>query len=279
MVLDIEKELEIHKEFIQDFAFINPNTMNLCNFKIGSALAIEYLQGGQIVHSSVTCWPLISLPIDKIALSKQSIFVNNLSVEATIRRIFSILNQKKFHVTQISLNLLLTKGNKNVNFNDTDSKLLVDYIKEIYLNKFISKSQLLIVTFMGQRLVFEIVTLVSNEKISKQEFNLNEKFEKQLKISSIESSPSAKVGLSFNEVDIKPIDSLNESTVSLYLVDKNTNFKILNMKASVDVKEKKNENLIKFEDIGGLNNEIELIKDLFIYPFELTTIYQHIGIH
>jgi ATP-dependent 26S proteasome regulatory subunit len=83
----------------------------------------------------------------------------------------------------------------------------------------------------------------------------------------------------FSEINLIPIDSIDSNVkhVNLYKIDKNSNFKILNMKLNDDVGVKQDKILIRFNDIGGLNNEIELIKDLFIRPFDLASVYKDIG--
>ena len=272
--LDVEKELEINKEFLFDFVFINPITMKLCNFKIGNYFVIEDSQGAFI---SVKCWPLLSLQIDRISLSKQIIFENNLNVEmpSSIRRIFSINKENMFHISQITLNLI----NLNKHFKLTDlvlNKLLIIYLKGIYLNKFITKSQIISVIYMGQKLIFEIENMITNEKQIKepksQNDTLNEKFQKL----------DLNTSINFNESNLKPIDSSSfNKNICLYLIDQKTNFKIVNMigktDAGYDDNAKNAENLIMFKDIGGLKNEIQLLKDLFIKPFQLTKLYKDKG--
>jgi hypothetical protein len=264
--IDIEKELEIGKEFLFDFVFMNPITMKLCNFKIGNYLVIEDSQGEYI---SVKCWPLLSLQIDRISLSKQIIFDYNLTIEtpSSIRRIFKIIKEDMFDISQITLNPIFSK--LALNENDL-KKLLPIYLKGIYLKKFITKNQLISVIYMGQKLVLEIENMITNEKKKKKEENktdtLNEKFEK------LDLNKS----LIFNESNLKPIDSnLFDKNVSLYLIDQKTSVKIINI--SDDEKTKNMENLVMFKDVGGLKDEIKKLKQLFINPFEFSNIYKNLG--
>lgn len=279
--LDIEKEIEINKEFLFDFVFINPNTMNLCNFKIGAPLVVQYSHGQ---YSSAKCWPLLSLQVDKIAFSKQFVLLNNMTIDSTssIQRIFMVNDKQILSIKQITLNIIISNSNKIETLNDADKKLLLSYLKEIYLNKFIIKNQLLSVIFMGQKFIFEIESMITHENRIEEtdEANFNENFEKQLKISnSVLTSPTAKMS-NFNDLNLKPTSSSLSSNekIGLYLIDKLSDFKILNLKSNDDFDDKSIDNLIKFKDIGGLYHEIELIKDLFINPFEMASVYKDIGI-
>ena len=56
-----------------------------------------------------------------------------------------------------------------------------------------------------------------------------------------------------------------------------TQFSISNPIAENDNLNESREHIIKFNDIAGLNKEIELLKEFFIQPFEFSGLYKQIG--
>lgn len=261
---DVDKDIDIPKDYLVDFVFINPTTMKLCNFKIGDYLV---LFSQDIPVCMVKCWPLNSIELDKIALSKPYL-TNN---QVIIRKYDSI-------ETLLNLNLTLVQQIPfKINLFNEDYAYLSEFFKDIYQNKVILKDQLLNLTYFGQNLQFKVLNLAKNHQKSIKIDDLVDNFEANL---NLNSQNGLKYDSKFKDANLEPIKSklkANLTQINCFLIDKNTNLTISNVNLD-DTKDNGLRKTFSFDDIGGLKDEIELLKELYIYPFDNIELYKEIGV-
>lgn len=277
----------MNKEYLFDFLFLNPQTMSLCGFKIGSPLLIEYTTSDSSMSPSYiccTCWPLHTIQIDRISLNKQYTLSNQID---TIKRI-KLYTKHPYEINKLNLTILSSNhSNILTSITNQDQNLIINYLKNIYLNKLIINNQQLQIVYLGHRLQFQVLNILSNAKykassplinrdgiddslfsINKQLNNLN--LNNELKFIEIQNN---------NQILLveSPLSSLN---ISFYSINNNTIIEIDVFKHEINANNENNDlKLIKFNNIGGLDNEIELVKELFVYPFEeeYSHLYRDIG--
>ena len=156
------------------------------------------------------------------------------------------------------------------------------YLKEIYLGKFLQTNQPLSIVYLGQRLIFKVLNITSNQltqQLNGKHNDLSTSFESIL---SLNDKP-----VSFNETNIKATSLADKFAKQLQInweiideifqVNTKTQFSISNPIVENDNLNESREHIIKFNDIAGLNKEIELLKEFFIQPFEFSGLYKQIG--
>ncbi len=251
--------MQISKEYLFDFAFLNPSTMKLCNLALGDTILIENLNENLIKDTNYqifcTCWPQNLLDPTQIALNKSYLTINGFCVDQNIL-LHRISRNDLVHADQISLELVKNLSSTvlfNASNNENDFDLILDFLKEIYLNKSISSNQLLQVVYMGQKLVFKIVKVASNNNLEDLNSKLN-----NLKLTA--SGHSRQMG-----------------PISAFYISSSTKF-FINDEAKKSENEPNEKEKILFKDLGGLDKEIELIKEIFVDPFKFSTLYNEVGI-
>lgn len=267
------KDVQIGKEYLFDFAFINPVTMRLADFKLGDLIVIKDLNTN--INMVAICWSSPQIDLSQVSFNKNYLNLNNIQLDQSV--ICYKLKDKPKIASEIKLDYSLSSLDL-----EKDTDLFMAYLKEIYLGKFLQTNQPLSIIYLGQRLIFKVLNITSNQ--STQQLNgkhndLSTSFESIL---SLNDKP-----VSFTETNIKATSLADKFAKQLQInweiideifqVNTKTQFSISNPIAENDNLNESREHIIKFNDIAGLNKEIELLKEFFIQPFEFSGLYKQIG--
>ncbi|CAF0716586.1 unnamed protein product [Brachionus calyciflorus] len=283
---DITKDIQINKEYLNNFAFLNPNTMKISNLELGDNILVKIISNTNKLTSQFTCvcWPSNQIDQSNISLNKNLLFLNGLSIPQTV------LVQKlpkKLQANEIDIEYVRNLSSINLFESESsqleDTKLITGFLKEIYLNKSVIPGQNLLFNYMGQKLVFKIIYIDAKPESKKcNSKNLAVNFEKSLSLNDVSKNEKALDLLDLNYkdelVDFK--DVLNFD-MSLYTINNKTKFNLVN---NFDVKALDFEmpiekgKKISFQDIGGLDKEISILKEFFIDQFQNDELYKQIGV-
>jgi hypothetical protein len=231
---DVDKDLDICKDILFDFVFMNPSTMAELKVNIGTYVVIE--QNGVSLCTGL-CWPHAQIPLDRVAMNKH--YSQSSQIDPCLPTSLCRNPNAVRVISRITLNML----NSRIDGNAADAFYLTNYLKQTYLNKCILNKRPVYCTFMGQKFYFAVA--------------------------EIECTASQDLSEAFNTI------SLSDS--SLYRIVVDTEFVVGQSSRNVPENAEHSPDL-NFESIGGLVNEIELIKELFIYPFQYFDLYKNIGI-
>lgn len=283
MFKDFEKEIQINKEYLIDFVFINPNTMKNSNFNLGDTLVIKMISNKNLISQfSSVCWPSNQISLFNLGINKKIMSLNGIFECQTVM-VQKYEDRKKLQAVEIDVEYVSNLSSTSIfdlesTFSE-DSNLILAFLKEIYLNKTIIAGQHLTITYMGQNLVFKAIYidgLTTQEKANT--INLMNKIENSLKLT--ESGLPDYLPETILWDSIKEFQHLIETDLNLYTISQKTKFNLIN---SFDLKEinfdapiekgKKN----SLNDIGGLDKEIDILKDYFINQFNLDNLYKQIG--
>ena len=281
--------MQISKEFLFDFAFMHPTTLKLMNLNIGDSFCVTCPTTNMSLI--VTCWPSAQINQSHISICKQYLLINGFCLEMTCHLLAKKHALKTNHQIAKNLNLkfeptqstcdpfVAVVANENNDEKQTnDLKLIVSFLKEIHRKKFLilSETQHLFLNYMGQLLVFKLVGIDGIGGSGER---------KSLKKSSIDSLVKDLNNLSFEksdtkhfvDVNLKPVEYLDLDNLKQHLnsfqVVETTNISLLE---NIDEKSL-TENVITLNDIGGLEKEIEMLREFFINPFKYAELYKKIG--
>jgi putative ribosome biogenesis GTPase RsgA len=156
---------------------------------------------------------------------------------------------------QIVIELVRELSSAALSGSENDTDLILAFVKEIYLNKSISSTQLLQVVYMGQRLVFKVTRVLATEN-------------PDTLIPKLES-------LNLTNGHVK-----NGTTAfKLYLISSETRFSFTSADTAVNAADEPGvKETIMFKDLGGLEKEIELCKEIFVDPFKYSAKYKEVGV-
>ena len=276
---ELIKDLQIGKEYLFDYAFLNPATMRLADLKLNDLLLLKDLNTN--TDCVAVCWPSASVDLSQIALNKNYLALNCIPLEQPV--VCSKLTTRSKPASLINLEYVNSANGFSV---EEDLSLVMAYLKEIYLGKCILSKQSISVVYMGQKLVFKIVSISAKEipkdkKLNNHESSdLSSNFETMLNLNEktatfteVNMSPSV---LSGNLAKQLQIDTL--PVEQIFKVNSDTQFGI-ESNAKSEITELPEQIVkFKFSDIGGLDKEIELLKEFFIQPFNHSGLYKQIGL-
>jgi ATP-dependent 26S proteasome regulatory subunit len=257
--------MQISKDYAFDLAFLNPLTMKLWGLELGDTLLIQNLDENTLISEFVcSCWPMIQIDTNQISLNNQYVALNNLTLNKSVLVVRKLKKEIQL-ARNLSIEFLKNFSNNSQNFlenhqNENDIDLIVDFAKQVYLNKSVILKQFIFLNYMGQKLVFIIKSInsKSNNNSSSSVQTINDKLE----------------NLNLQNGLLRKI-----KTKDIFTIDSKTKLHIVNHLNSSEKKSasyKKAE--IRFDEIGGLDKEIELIKEFFINPFKYENYYKQVGI-
>jgi hypothetical protein len=306
--------MQISKEFLFDFAFMNPNTMKLMNINIGDSVCLSTnvchtnTSTTTITNSSliiITCWPCAQINPSQISLSKHYLLINDIHLESHLFLTENITKSNSRHLLQVAkrVNIEFIRAQstcdpfcrkKSIDRDEEeeeegdsgDLKLILGFLKEIHTNKILVESdktpQSLFLIYMGQLLVFKIESMEGGggggEKLSnvKKTVNLN-----ALTNELCNFSIDKKQHQQFAEVNLKPIEILDffrvDENLKYFKIVNGTQFNLINTSESLPQEKLTLSKLITLNDIGGLEKEIDLLREFFINPFKFAKLYEKIG--
>lgn len=256
----------ISVEYTFDFAYINQATMKACNIELGDTILVKIAidNDSNPIEIICTCWPSNQLELTDIALSKVYLNINGIDLNSNKTNVIVVKPNRLRKVNANTIDIELIKSLCSTNFIDlatkfdnTEVELIQNFLKEIYLNKFVLTSrQYLYLNYMGQKLIFKVTRITDNEK------DLAKQFEKSLSISN-ESSDSKLVNV--------VVYGVNSQTK--FVLRANTTTKTADTNENMPM----NLEMVKFINVAGLDKEIQLLKEFFIHPFDYSGLYKQIG--
>ena len=225
--------------------------MRLCSLELGDSVLVSL--PSQKTACCFTCWPLNQLDPVQIALNKPYSLLNGFGIDQNVL-VEKLNRSERMPACQLTLELAknfcnstlgAAQGNNNEH---DDTELILQFMLEVYLGKLVSASQLLYSVYMGQRLVFKLVNVLCNNNNS-----------------AVNSLDQEMAGLSL------------ESSAKVYAIDSRTKFSLTSQRAGENEQETTKRNVF-FRDLGGMEKEIELVREVFIDPFKFCSIYKQVGV-
>lgn len=280
--------------------------MKLLNLNIGDRIVVFYLDKTNLKNEHIpkficTCWPLSQVDIGNVCLNKYYSMINSIQVTPETNLFISKIDNSSVeeYASRISIKFIDSLSSPNSfidNDEQMDTSMISGFIKEFYMNKCITKDQNLFITYLGQKLVFKIMD-VNCEKLKKQkqkgtasnQDEICQKLEKSLilndKKPGFTESNLQPVSLSSSKIISDQNDFINaiesqKSNLKLFLINSKTKIEMIkeiDPKLSEENKEESKLDRVTFKDIGGLEKEIELLKEFFVNPFHHTDLYKKIG--
>lgn len=272
--------------------------MKLANLELGDTILVKLIDTSLDTLDSITeflctCWPLSQIDPSQISINKNLTMLNGIKSDSSTNLLVikPEIESKKSIADEVDIEFVrslsstdLFDEEQDLNEKENDDlEMIMNFLKEIYLNKFIMPGQCLNLTYMGQKLVFKIIYIGSNRETS--EVNLSKKLEKSLHLDEEKSRKNSiwQSGLNNKEESVDLIRKLTSHELKLYTVKNGTRFSIIKNvdlnKTDSDfenalVKSKK----FTFNDIGGLEKEMQLLREFFIDPFRFDELYKQIGV-
>lgn len=252
--------------------------MRLADLKLNDLILLKDINTN--TDCVAMCWPSASVDFAQISLNKNYLSLNCIPTNQSV--ICYKLPKQPAAASVISLEYLNGVNEFSI---EEDASLVMAYLKEAYLGKFVLTKQPLSAVYMGQKLIFKITDISAKDLNNNQPLNnydstdLNTNFETM----NLNEKPT-----SFTDIDMKPI-KLNETQAKqllietlamnqIFQVNSKTQFSILTETPKNEINELPEQTLkFKFNDIAGLDKEIELLKEFFIQPFNNSSLYKKIG--
>lgn len=257
--------------------------MKNSNLNVGDTLVIKLTSNKNLISQfSCVCWPSNQINLFNLGFNKKILSLNGIFECQTVM-VQKYEDKKKFLAVEIDVEYVPNLSSTSIyDIESTfsqDSNLILAFLKEIYLNKTIIAGQHLLLTYMGQNLIFKVIYidgLANQEKASTK--NLMNKIENSLKLT--ESDIPEYLCETFLWNSKNEFEHLIEPDLNLYSINQKTKFSLIN---SFDLKEVNFDapiekgKKISFSEIGGLDKEIDTLKDYFINQFNLDNLYKQIG--
>ena len=249
--------------------------MKLVNLKLGDLILVKP------ADMLAVCWPTSQLENSQISFSKSLLDLNGMQVVGARNVLVTKLDKSKCEsASEITVELLSEPGLLDDNedsINELD--LIIAFLKEVYVNKYLLSNQQISIVYMGKRLIFEIKNVVKNKGKNKKVNSSIEVISEQLKNTNLSGGELQKSGFSDQ---LEPVlNQGNTDLVPIYkeicLVCPKTVFKFVKHVEEASP-QKENEHLTLFRDLAGLDKEIGLLKEIFFNPFEFADVYKQIGI-
>ena len=292
---------------------MHPSTMKHFQVDLGDLLLVQQFDVKNSLFNQYLniSWPSNLVGLDQISLNKNNFILNigNLTGSSQINDSYLLVSkldkQKAFqsievkltfstNLSSISDSLFNNPGNEDDDTNNNEKQLILSLLKEIYYNKIVILNQYLFINYIGQRLVFQIEQIDSNQFKNEKslENSLSNELTKKLNLNSENEKIFSN---EFVVDDIKPIrcdqnkyqfnyfniNRDDENSLKYFLINQKTKFVLIeneNQNSENEIKSDENEIKIMFDSIGGLEKEINILKELFVSPFEFIDLYKKIGV-
>jgi hypothetical protein len=146
---------------------MNPTTMKLVNLKLGDLILVKPVE---FVNMLSICWPTSQLENSHISFSKSLLDLNGIQIEGAKNVLVTKLDKSKCEsASEITVELLSDLSlldDKEESINELD--LIIAFLKEVYVNKYLLSNQQISIVYMGKRLIFEIKNIVKNKSKNKK---------------------------------------------------------------------------------------------------------------
>ena len=291
---ELLKDLSLSKEILFDFAFVNTQTLMLCGFRMGDLLSIKCVDlesDDQVITSfPATAWPTNNLDHSSISLNKLYMSLNGIQKRERMILVANRIDESMIqNIESIDIKLIDSISSNKIVVDELtsgssgeDAKLIVSLLKQVYANKCIFDAQPLSLVYMGQKLIFSTQRIqVEKTRAPKKK---NESIIENL-IDSFDAKLSLNSSKSFIESNIKPIK--RSSRANDRAAFKFTHSTRINLIVEENKEKSKKTGgddvgfdsaIYSFSQIGGLEKELELLKELFITPFKYESLYKEIGV-
>ena len=281
--------MQISKEFLFDFAFMNPLTMKLMNLDVGESVLVTHMDSA--LSLVVTCWPSTQIFQPHVSLSKNYLAINGMNspTELLVQKLRKLNTQIAVNMSITFQNGLSSNNPFAVTLNDAsavedDQKLILAYLKEIYLNKCLRSEQNVFLNYMGQLLVFKVFSIDGQEEKTHAKKSQSKPNSSQIDLLASEldnvSLGGNMKGSHFTDSNMKAVECLDyqtQNSLKLFKVSEKTQITCLTTNLESIAEKKDIIEPILLKDIGGLEKEINLLKEFFINPFKFTELYKKIG--
>jgi hypothetical protein len=301
------------QECFFDYAFMNPVTMRAAGLRMGDVCELSDASAPTLpvqFRLVVTCWPLSSCPLTHISLSRSYTSMNQLiwlssdssgSDGSRSRSANVILRARQVDKQRVPLArrvlVDLLPDHYSVYstcpymFNsgkllDEDWRLLNAFLRARHMNKCLLLGQLVYASYMGKRFIFRVKAVDSRDKaqLSALADELNARLAITDEVVDLQPQQQQQQRAEFIEGEgVKPRERPLCTPTDCFMVGEETTFSILiGSNANADVNEQATDSTARakpvYADCGGLEKEIETLKEFFVYPFERVGLYKSIGV-
>ena len=274
--------------------------MKLANLKLGDLITITSPNSSDVSLEAfikestqliASCWPSAQIQPDQISLNKFYLTSNNLRFDDDTKIALQKLDTTKVPVTS-QINIRLIETSYKLSPNEID--LVLSFLKEIYMNKTVRINNVLVLNYMGRKILFRIddvnnsATKTKSKKVDNIELVI-ERFNLTMNLNDNKKD-------SFIDSDIKPVglsdEFLNDENKVFFMkshfktdkiysdsfkINADTKFNLLENSLEVIEIEANKAPKIYLKDVAGLDKEIAILKEFFINPFERSDLYKEIG--
>jgi hypothetical protein len=275
---ELYKDLQIGKDYLFDFAFLNGLTIKTANIQLDDMIVVQSKENQ--TNLAFTCWPSSQLDCSHIALSSYYLSINGMKQESNvsfywkkidkslIKTAKSVTIEFQPHLSSVrDLNL----DNEDENLKQ-DLNLILFYLKEKHLNKVVLFNQNIFVTFMGQKVVFKI----TNIRVQPNKNQNKNKHDSKMDLITNQMNLSLTMNETRSGVCENQFKGMIPNDLEFYKIDSKTKIDYIKNGPEPEI-EARSQKQIGFNDIGGLEKEIELLKEFFVSPFENNELYKRIG--
>lgn len=277
---------------------IHPNTMKLCGMKIGGPVVLSSLDS----TFAARVWPNVSLLLDKVAISSKETSLPGFQVGKCIHVIFPVSVST---ATLIELSPLMPNEESNYLDSLLTKNHFLKYLIHFLDMSYVVEGQNINVSYFGKffTLCLNSITPKENEteKLQTSENSISHEINRSISenFNGLSLGKSTRLDLFVtSSTPVKPIlnssqkeSTFNNSFVSdchfsklnrIFLLTSNTKVVV---KYDPPNKNSKNKSLdqsrelplVTFKDIGGLNEQIQMLCDNVIDPIKNSTLLEVIG--
>ncbi len=145
--------------------------MKMADFKLGELVLIKYTN---FINILAICWPTNQIEYSQVALSKIQLDLNGIQVENSSKfHLYKMDKSKCYQAIEIIIEAVgdscsfLYEKNDDSEELEKEAKLIMQFLKEIYTNKYILEDQLVNLVYMGKQLIFKVMSVVKSKKKNK----------------------------------------------------------------------------------------------------------------
>lgn len=219
------------------------------DFRVGLGETVLLRLGS--IDLPCTCWPSVQIDLCDIALSKP--YLNMYGIKPEAKSNIIVLKSNCFTKSKARMMEVELVNGERFEMDQFELNLAQSFVKETYLAKHVIEFQNLFLNYMGQPLLFKIIRI----EVESTD-DLPEKFKETVKITD-----------SFNIPILYEITSSTRIFLS----------KLREVSEMSGIQQNMSNKIIKFNKVAGLDREIQILKELFIYPFEYANFYKKIGLN
>nr|CAB3266520.1 spermatogenesis-associated protein 5 [Phallusia mammillata] len=288
-----ESDVKLNDRMRDTIVEVNPHTMQLCGMQIGSpVLMSQDFESDSTLKLAYRSWPSTNVPLGKVGLSEKQLKHLHLSVGNFLY--LGIPQQNCVNAQSAELQPMFNTEDRSSFYS---SEHFRTYISTIFDRMYVISGQLVEVHYFGKPFQFKITNIESSTCLDNTQPTTNsssDKVEEQfsaLSLSNCEVTPPLHVSTPLKQSSIPanaktPCKNLQTSVLEakhcqVFMLTSRTLFKIIDNQTNSGLGEEKSDfkkPCVNFGCIGGLQEQIQTIRDLTVMPLQNPEIFADSGI-